>query len=60
MLPARGTRKWREKNRERVGLSTLYAPHTHTTTVLPTYGRALMRLVITVAPQYLICPQGRT
>jgi len=50
-LPANGTRKWREKNRLKVGLSTLYAPHTQITTVLPTYGIALIRFVITVAPQ---------
>ena len=35
-------------------------PQIHSTRVWPTYGMAEKILVITVAPQKLICPQGRT
>lgn len=48
------------KNRVRVALSTANPPQTHSTRVLPKYGMADSRFVITVAPQNLICPQGRT
>ena len=43
-----------------VALSTANPPHTHCTTSVPTYGIADRRLVITVAPQNDICPQGNT
>lgn len=39
---------------------TLNPPQSHSTKVLPTTGTALTKLVITVAAQKLICPQGRT
>jgi len=48
------------KNRFKVALSTANPPHIHSTRVLPIYGIAENRLVITVAPQNLICPHGRT
>ena len=43
-----------------VALSTAKPPHTHCTTSVPTYRIADSRLVITVAPQNYICPQGNT
>lgn len=55
-----GSRKWRAKNRVSVGLSTEKPPQAHSTSVWPMYGMAENRLVITVAPQNDICPQGRT
>jgi hypothetical protein len=48
------------KNRLSVALSTAKPPHIHSTKVLPIYGIAENRLVITVAPQNLICPHGST
>jgi len=41
-------------------LSTANAPHTHSTRLIPIYGIAERRLVMTVAPQKLIWPQGNT
>lgn len=55
-----GSTKWIAKNRFRVALSTANPPHIHSTKVLPIYGMAEKRFVITVAPQNLICPQGNT
>lgn len=55
-----GRRKWRAKNRVNVGLSTEKPPQAHSTRVCPTYGIAENRLVMTVAPQKDICPQGST
>lgn len=55
-----GIKKWKVKNRVKVGLSTAKPPQSQVTSELPTYGTALKRLVITVAPQKLICPQGST
>lgn len=46
------------KNRVSVALFTPNPPQIHSTRGLPTYGRAENKLVITVAPQNLICPQG--
>jgi len=46
-----GRRKWREKNRLRVAFPTENPPHSQVTMVLPKYGMADTRLVITVAPQ---------
>lgn len=48
------------KNRVRVALSTEKPPQIHCTSVLPMYGMADSRLVMTVAPQNDICPHGRT
>jgi len=55
-----GTRKCREKNRFSVGWETEKFPHIHSTNFFPTRGSAEKMLVITVAPQNDICPQGRT
>lgn len=55
-----GNRKWKEKNRVSVALSTENPPHTHCTSLLPIHGIADKRFVITVAAQNDICPQGRT
>lgn len=55
-----GKRKWTEKKRVSVALSTANPPHTHWTNIVPKYGIADSKLVITVAPQKDICPQGRT
>jgi len=43
-----------------VALSTANPPHNHSTSIFPMYGIAENRLVITVAPQNLICPHGKT
>ena len=56
----KGRTKWMAKNRLSVALSTANPPHIHSTNILPIYGIAENRLVITVAPQNLICPQGST
>lgn len=56
----KGKIKWMAKNRFSVALSTANPPHIHSTKVFPIYGMAENRLVITVAPQNLICPHGRT
>ena len=40
--------------------ATANPPHSHCTIDVPMYGMADKRLVITVAPQKDICPQGRT
>ena len=55
-----GRIKWNAKNRVRVALSTEKPPQIHSTKVVPMYGMADKRLVITVAPQNDIWPQGRT
>lgn len=57
---AKGSRKWKAKNRVRVALSTEKPPQIHCTSILPIYGTAESRFVMTVAPQKDICPQGRT
>jgi hypothetical protein len=56
----KGNKKCSEKNRVRVALSTANPPQTHCTNMVPKYGTAESRLVITVAPQNDICPQGKT
>lgn len=56
----KGIKKWNVKNRFNVALSTANPPHTHWTIISPTYGIADRRLVITVAPQNDIWPQGKT
>ena len=43
-----------------VALSTQNPPHSHSTIEPPTTGIAENKLVITVAPQKLICPHGST
>lgn len=55
-----GKIKCRVKNRVKVALSTEKPPQIHSTSVLPMYGMADSRLVITVAPQNDICPHGST
>jgi len=49
-----------QKKRFRVALSTAKPPHIHSTSIFPIYGIAENKLVITVAPQKLIWPQGST
>merc|ERR1719187_1478306 len=56
----KGIKKWKVKNRVRVGLSTANPPQSQETKEEPTYGIAEKRLVITVAPQNDICPHGST
>lgn len=56
----KGRIKWNAKNRVRVALSTEKPPQSHSTRVVPMYGMADRRFVITVAPQKDICPHGRT
>lgn len=56
----KGSIKWSEKNRIKVGLSTANPPHIHWTRFSPIYGIAENKLVITVAPQKDICPHGKT
>ncbi len=41
-------------------MSTAKPPQIHSTSVCPRYGMAEKMLVITVAPQNLICPHGST
>lgn len=55
-----GRIKWKAKNRVKVALSTEKPPQIHSTRLLPMYGIADRRLVITVAPQKDIWPQGKT
>lgn len=56
----KGKMKWKAKNRVRVALSTEKPPQIHSTRLVPMYGIAERRFVITVAPQNDICPHGRT
>lgn len=56
----KGRIKCNEKNRFKVGWDTEKFPHTQVVTCGPKYGMAEIILVITVAPQKDICPQGRT
>jgi hypothetical protein len=55
-----GRRKCKAKNRVKVAFPTANPPQIHCTIVVPRYGIADKRLVITVAPQKDICPQGKT
>lgn len=55
-----GRMKWKAKNRVRVALSTEKPPQIHSTKLVPMYGIADKRLVITVAPQKDIWPHGNT
>lgn len=55
-----GRIKWNAKKRVKVALSTENPPQIHSTRVVPIYGMAERRFVITVAPQKDICPHGST
>lgn len=55
-----GRMKWNAKKRVKVALSTENPPQIHSTRVVPIYGMAERRFVITVAPQKDICPHGST
>lgn len=55
-----GNKKWREKNRVKVGYLTENPPQIHFTMSFPQIGIADIILVITVAAQKDICPQGST
>lgn len=55
-----GRIKWNAKKRVRVALSTENPPQIHSTRVVPMYGIADSKFVITVAPQNDICPHGST
>lgn len=48
------------KKRVNVALSTANPPHTHCTSIVPKYGTADNKLVITVAAQKDIWPQTKT
>ena len=56
----KGRQKWSMKNRDKVGAFTLKPPQSQVTTWVPRMGMAETKLVITVAPQNLIWPQGST
>jgi len=56
----KGRRKCREKKVFIVSVLTVKLPHTHLTTVSPTTGSTVTKLVITLAPQNDICPHGST
>lgn len=43
-----------------MGCDTEKSPHSHIINISPTYGTDDNILVITVAPQYDICPHGST
>lgn len=62
IIPAskKGIKKWSAKNRLKVAIPIENPPHNHWTIISPIHGTAEIRLVITVAPQKDICPQGRT
>ena len=53
-------RKFPSGKKINLSLSTQKPPHNHSTIEGPATGIAEKRLVITVAPQKLICPQGKT
>lgn len=55
-----GSKKWIAKNRLRVACPTENPPHSHWTMKFPIAGIADNKLVITVAPQKDIWPQGST
>lgn len=55
-----GKMKWIEKNRVKVALLIENPPQIQITIEFPKYGIADNKLVITVAPQNDICPQGKT
>ena len=55
-----GKTKWMLKNLFKVGLLTVKPPQSHCTIYFPAIGIAVTMLVMTVAPQKLIWPQGST
>ena len=55
-----GNKKCKAKNRVNVAFLTEKPPHSQATIWLPITGIADAKLVITVAPQKDICPQGST
>jgi hypothetical protein len=55
-----GNKKCNPKNLPNVALFMAYPPHTRYTTSSPIYGITVNKLVITVAAQKLIWPQGKT
>ena len=57
---ANGNTKCNPKKRFSVGLSTEKPPQSQYAISWPIKGIALNKFVITVAPQKLICPQGKT
>lgn len=59
-MMANGRIKWRAKNRVRVGSLIENPPQSQVVRVEPRYGIAVRRLVMTVAAQNDICPQGST
>lgn len=59
-MMANGRMKWMAKNRVRVGSLIEKPPHNHVVKIVPIYGTAVSRLVITVAAQNDICPHGST
>jgi len=56
----KGSTKWNVKNRVNVALSTANPPQIHWTSMVPAYGTADNKLVITVAAQNDIWPQIKT
>lgn len=56
----KGIIKCNLKNRDKVALSTANPPQIQFTNIVPMYGNADNKFVITVAPQNDICPQGNT
>ena len=56
----KGISKWRVKNLVKLALPTLNPPHNHEAPGSPTIEITVIKLVITVAAQKLICPQGKT
>ena len=62
LIPAiiKGSKKCKVKNRVKEEFSTAKPPQKILTIMVPNLGITQIKLVITVAPQNLICPQGRT
>lgn len=56
----KGNKKWSAKNRVNEEFSTANPPQKILTIIVPSLGITQTKLVITVAPQKLICPQGST
>ena len=56
----KGKRKWRRKKNLNVAWLIQYPAQIQRTIISPIKGIALTKLVITVAPQKDICPQGKT
>lgn len=55
-----GRMKCKAKNRVSVGSLMEKPPQSQLVSIVPMYGTAVSRLVITVAAQNDICPHGRT